>query len=298
MNKKLRKHVIESYLNRKDGFKWAGLMQYAQALLDSLDELQKNLDAPKFRKEYAQLALKEKMSYLEVACIELDPKQFRVNCAKLLDIYIRNGALSGPEKIDLMRNVNWSDLEDDTISLATIDPNEFFDVATWDLGKNEPDETFPVVLAGLLIGVVRCYLNLIGQGMTEYLSKTDEVSSADKPLCCPVCGSSASLSGVKENAESKAGTRELFCSCCGTVWPFERIRCGLCGQTNPDELTYVCADEDLGHGLHVCRECGGLLPTVFQDALKSDIDYDVEMVASIVVQALYNKAKQDERKTR
>lgn len=289
MNKHLRQQVINAYLSRKDGFDWSGLMRYAQAILSSRDEIEENITPPEFDVGKAKQAQKEGRTYLEVANIRIDPKEFRANCAKMLDAYIRNGVLHDPEQVESMKGIKWDDLTDRTISMAVVDPDEFFSLALLDLSKEKSDRAFKVVLAGLLISIVRSYLNSIGQAMTELLSHTDEVASSNKSLACPVCGTAATISAVKENAETRMGTKELFCACCGTAWPFERVRCGFCGQTNPDKLGYLCADEDRSHSLYVCTECGGVLPTVFQSALKAPLDYDVEMVASGLVQTLYKR---------
>lgn len=289
MSSKIRQKVIDAYLSRKDGFDWSGLMHYAQALLTSRDEVKNTMNFPEFDEAKARQALQEGKCYLQVANLRIDPRQFRDNCRKMFKLYIKNGLIHDPDQIKALEKINWEDLTDKTVSMAMVDPNDFFVRASMDLSTGEANDVFQLVLAGLLISVVRCYLNPTGEAMAKLFSSLDEKTSSDKPLTCPVCGSVASISAVKEYEEGKSSTRELFCACCGASWPFERIRCGLCGQTNPDKLNYVFADEDPGHRLHVCSMCNGALPTVFQDALKVPIDYDVEIIASSLVQTLYNQ---------
>ena len=132
--------------------------------------------------------------------------------------------------------------------------------------------------------------------MTHELSKVDEAKSGDAPLGCPTCGAPAAISSVSEGTEGNSNKRYLFCSCCGTQWPFERIRCALCGNTNSNKLKYVYADEDPAHRMHVCEDCGGAMATVFQDALKGPMDYDIELITTGVILSMYEDSLENENK--
>lgn len=79
-------------------------------------------------------------------------------------------------------------------------------------------------------------------------------------------------------------------------WPFERIRCALCGNTNSNKLKYVYADEDPAHRMHVCEDCGGAMATVFQDALKGPMDYDIELITTGVILSMYEDSLENENK--
>lgn len=57
-------------------------------------------------------------------------------------------------------------------------------------------------------------------------------------------------------------------------------------QTATSLITFT-QDEDPAHRLHVCSECHGALPTVFQEALGGTMDFDVEQTASSIIQSLY-----------
>ena len=104
------------------------------------------------------------------------------------------------------------------------------------------------------------------------------------------------ISSVSEGTEGNSNNRYLFCSCCGTQWPFERIRCALCGNTNSNKLKYVYADEDPAHRMHVCEDCGGAMATVFQDALKGPMDYDIELITTGVILSMYEDSLENEDK--
>ncbi|MCD8243903.1 MAG: formate dehydrogenase accessory protein FdhE, partial [Parabacteroides sp.] len=239
MNKELREKAIEAYLSQKEGFDWSGLMHYAQVLLGSRDDVQMGINSPKPDGEKFKQAQKEGKKYLENADIKIDPNRFRDNCAKMLESYIRKGVLHDSVQVKSMKAINWQDLTDKSISMAMVDPNKFFLLASMDLASEDQTGTFQMALAGLLINVVRAYLDSTGEAMTELLSSSKDSSLSPKSLACPVCGSVASISSIDESESSKSRGRKLFCACCGTAWPFETERCGLCGQTDPEKRDYL-----------------------------------------------------------
>ncbi len=68
------------------------------------------------------------------------------------------------------------------------------------------------------------------------------------------------------------------------------------GNTNSNKLKYVYADEDPAHRMHVCEDCGGAMATVFQDALKGPMDYDIELITTGVILSMYEDSLENEVK--
>lgn len=72
--------------------------------------------------------------------------------------------------------------------------------------------------------------------------------------------------------------REQYCSMCGTVWPFDRMRCGVCGVDNPTRLHYFHVEGDESHRLQNCDECGQCQRVLFEDDLAIPVSFEVEDV--------------------
>lgn len=265
-------------------------------MYDVRDELEIAEVEDNFDSETAQKAIKSKTPYLTLRPLQINPAEFRKDLQKLQDAFIEKGVINVDEQVAKLKALDWNKLTDATIKLAGEDPTAFYEVATKEVLGEEADEDMMAVIAGLLLNVLRRYFQNLGEDMTHELSKVDEAKSGDAPLGCPTCGAPAAISSVSEGTEGNSNNRYLFCSCCGTQWPFERIRCALCGNTNSNKLKYVYADEDPAHRMHVCEDCGGAMATVFQDALKGPMDYDIELITTGVILSMYEDSLENEDK--
>ncbi len=282
MEKTVRENALEGYKNKKDSFDWTGLMDYASKLLSSRDAIEQNLSKSEFSKKVAAEALKTATPYIKLKPLSIDPKVFRQKCVELQQLFVNQGVIHDPQQLKLIKSFNWAALSDKTIGKAGSDPTEFFILANEELCVNTDDPIAPIVLAAMLVQVVRAFLSNLGNEMTAYIGEHGNNQS----LKCPTCGEAPSLSSVIESAESSKA-RKLFCVCCGTVWPFERVRCARCGTREPDKLSYIHSEQDKAHLLHLCSKCGGYTPTVFQESLGITFDFDVEQAAIGVVEAVY-----------
>lgn len=290
--KKERSAAVGYYRNLAGDFDWNALMDYTSGVLEARDAVE-DAQAPRvFSTETARRALLSQTAYLKLSSQTIDPVLFRAHCADILEDFINRGIVHD-EQIEAMRHIDWKALDDNVCLLAGSDPNEFFIEAVPLLLGEKRSELAEVVLAGLLINVVRAYLAGCGKSMTEYLSTQSFAEVSANSFKCPTCGQPASLSQVIDVSGEAVHERRLFCACCGTAWPYERIRCGLCGQRDGDKLQYLCADEDKLHRLHVCEVCGGVLPTVFQDALNHPFDADIEQSACGLIQSLWLEEQAD-----
>ena len=253
------------------------------------DRIQETLKPLPFDEATASKAIKEKVTYLSLKPVQIIPSEFRGHLNELVKEFLEQDIIHDEHNKSLLRSVDLAKLTDKTIELAGQDPNQFFLEAVNELQGEEKNELLQMILAGLLINAVRAYLNSIGTQMTEFLSHPADLKVSDQPRTCPTCGQPPTLASMGNEGNIAGHTRKLFCACCGTVWPFERVRCAYCGTRNTNKLKYVHSDGDPIHRLYVCDNCGGVLPTVYQEHLGPNIDYDVEQTACGVIQSVYQQ---------
>jgi FdhE protein len=75
---------------------------------------------------------------------------------------------------------------------------------------------------------------------------------------CPVCGSAPKLGDLS----GEGGKRRLHCTLCETTWPYPRLRCPFCENDNPEKLSYVHAENEVGLRVDVCSNCGLYIKTI------------------------------------
>jgi FdhE protein len=80
---------------------------------------------------------------------------------------------------------------------------------------------------------------------------------------CPICGSSPYISVLKEN-----GQRYLICSFCDFQWPWERLKCPFCENSDHKKLHYLYAEGQEAYRIDLCDECKQYIKTV--DSRKLD----------------------------
>ena len=122
------------------------------------------------------------------------------------------------------------------------------DATPRDRGSKEPDAE---VLQTLREQAVRPWL-------LRYAQAAAGVDWSDwRRGYCPVCGAQAGIARLDDG-----GRRHLACTVCGTEWPYARIGCPSCGQTEGDKLRYIWVEGDDAHRVLICDDCGGYLKTV------------------------------------
>ncbi|MFW6192539.1 MAG: formate dehydrogenase accessory protein FdhE [Gemmatimonadota bacterium] len=77
---------------------------------------------------------------------------------------------------------------------------------------------------------------------------------------CPVCGHPPVVGLIADEQEVE-NRRRLVCSLCATAWPFPRLTCPACGETEPDLLGHYVAEEWPHLRLEECESCGRYLKT-------------------------------------
>jgi FdhE protein len=69
---------------------------------------------------------------------------------------------------------------------------------------------------------------------------------------CPCCGSPPALAEI----QGKEGARHLRCGMCGSDWPYPRLKCAHCGNSNYKSLGYITlAGEEEKYSIQTCQQC-------------------------------------------
>lgn len=72
---------------------------------------------------------------------------------------------------------------------------------------------------------------------------------------CPVCGGAASI-GVRRDGDTMEGARRfLGCALCGIEWPFTRILCPACLETDPHKLPSFRSERHPAVRIEACETC-------------------------------------------
>ncbi len=95
---------------------------------------------------------------------------------------------------------------------------------------------------------------------------------------CPMCGHKAAMAKL----DKETGSRTLWCSLCGTEWPFKRVKCVHCG--NEDQKTLQYFYEETGpYRVEVCQLCNKYIKTVDERKKGESETTDMELEDIITV---------------
>ncbi len=119
---------------------------------------------------------------------------------------------------------------------------------------SRPDDSGPAVLIGGCL--LRPFLYMAARKASSVIDLDGWIGGT-----CPVCGGAA-YHGLIEN---RARKRILACGKCHFMWPFPRIRCPFCNNTNQDLLGFYRDDEEPRVRIDFCRACDRLLPVTVQE---------------------------------
>ena len=162
---------------------------------------------------------------------------------------------------------------------AGANPPQFVEDCLQDFDRFGVDAALPASIVMMVVSfALRAHLQAPAAKLFKSVSKKALKGNRVKPVNCPVCGSPAALSHVAMQAGIDGRQREQYCSMCGTVWPFDRMRCGVCGVDNPTRLHYFHVEGDESHRLQNCDECGQYQRVLFEDNLAIPVSFEVEDV--------------------
>jgi hypothetical protein len=76
---------------------------------------------------------------------------------------------------------------------------------------------------------------------------------------CPCCGSPAALA----ETQGKEGARHLRCTACGSGWPYRRLKCAHCGNSDYKSLGYITvAGEEEKYSIQTCEQCHNYIKVI------------------------------------
>lgn len=89
--------------------------------------------------------------------------------------------------------------------------------------------------------------------------------AAPGPTHCPRCGGRPQVSVLEPPAGAAAaegGGRSLVCAACLTSWPFNRVRCACCGESDERQLAYYHSPAFDHQRIDACASCRRYLKTI------------------------------------
>lgn len=95
---------------------------------------------------------------------------------------------------------------------------------------------------------------------------------------CPICGKEPKIGEIREGEDGK---RYLFCHQCGHKWHFRRIKCPFCGNEEQHSLAYFAVEGEERYRVDVCNKCRRYIKIVDVPKSSSDINLDVEDIATL-----------------
>lgn len=215
--------------------------------------------------------------------------------ATLEDIscYLVDNAGFDKEINEQLRFFDWRGLVEETnISLAGSDPmayaQEFCGLAKDKSGLVLQPKTTIIVLGYAMRPMLEHASAALMKSLESALKKGNTIH--DKPIFCPVCGGETTAAYVGETPSNQGNGRALYCSTCGNVWEFERIRCAHCGTRNQKHLHYYHIEGDDAHRLQTCDECGEYTRTVFRENLELPFAFEVEDLVMTPLDVIANES--------
>ena len=217
---------------------------------------------------------------LAKAPVMIDRVQFFGMCAQVAD-YMAERAGLDDAAAEALRTFDWYTFTGKlNLRLAGSNPSEFVEACLEDFDSFGIDSG---VSTSLVMTVVAFALRSFVQPASEVLlgavsRELKEGSQHEHSVRCPVCGSPAAASCVATAGGNGGCEREQYCSVCGAVWSYERMRCGVCGTGDASVLSFSHAEGDPSHGLQHCDECGQCQHVVFEEDLEMPLSMEVENV--------------------
>ncbi len=278
-----KREASEADAARLDFFE--GLFKLQQERADGVSDGLEYEGLPAEEAEAAYLAFEP---MLEKAPVTIDEVKFFGTCMRIADYFVENAGLE-PDVAEALAAIDWYKLVAKfDLKRAGSKPPEFIEACLKDFDSFGIGGEVPSSLVMMVVSfALRAHVQPAAEKLFDAVPK-DIKNSAQRehPLTCPVCGSHAVASHVAAGVGIDGRAREQYCSMCGTVWPFERMRCGVCGTENASRLHYFHVEGDSSHRLQNCDECGQYQRVVFEEDLAIPLCMEVEDVVMAKLDAI------------
>ncbi len=219
------------------------------------------------------------MPLFSQAPVDIDPALFAETLSLVGKLLADEAGLSD-RVVAGLRAYDWNAFcEKADLDLAGKNPPAFIEECLQDLESFGISADIPAsVFATVCSFALRAHVQSAAEQALEGADVENWRQVFDQPVRCPVCGSPATASFVSDSAGTDGRGRMQYCSVCGTEWPFERIRCGMCGSTNGGHLHYFHIEGDSAHRIQKCDDCGQYERVVFPDDNSAPLCMEVEDV--------------------
>lgn len=274
MNRKSVERSLARYTGTDNVAVADRLAYFGPALLKVCD-IEKTL--PEFEGTISKEALagaleRRDSSLLAASDFAIDAKRFAEVVSEIAAA-MREAADAEGELREKMAAVDFAPYcTEELVALAAKKPAEYLDKVE-ELAKDDELSAFYTLPA--LGFALRAFLDAFSKVANGEIERYKSQGEHDRPTACPTCGMPAAFAAVVSTPVN-GNVKKLYCSCCGTKWVFERIRCASCGDMVVSDLEYVHDVEDQAHRLHVCKSCNTAMPTFFADGDEMTFSPDVE----------------------
>lgn len=218
----------------------------------------------------------------------IDEVQFFGSCRAIAQHLVEHAGLDD-EVAKSLAELDWYKLVGKfDLDLAGRAPAEFVEACLKDFDSLGIGSDVPANLVMMVVSfALRAHIQPVAERLFSAVPRSiAESPQREHPLNCPVCGSPATASHVSMASGIDGRKREQYCSMCGTSWPFERMRCGVCGTENAARLHYFHVEGDSAHRLQNCDECGQYQRVAFLEDLSIPLSMEVEDVVMAKLDAV------------
>lgn len=116
--------------------------------------------------------------------------------------------------------------------------------------------------AEILVFLVKNTLAPLVEKYSEFINPSIDFNSWESG-CCPICGHPPGLAELRKTSSGRQ--RYLFCSLCHISWPFQRLKCPYCDNTEDRETEFLSFPDEENFRVDVCNYCKSYIKTVLNN---------------------------------
>lgn len=287
LNRKSIERALARAAGHQDESVVARLALFAPALLKAADlREQLAVEVSEWTEEEVEAARLSKDTLLSQRPVRIDGERFLQTVDAIAGALLANDEIEG-DMLEACRAVDWTRFASaDLLEIAGRDPMGYLHAVEVHAGEDDLLDIFLLPVLGLSL---RVFLDEAADEGSRRIAKTGtDTTHHNRPLKCPVCGSDAAVASVTDTPLN-GHVKQLWCTCCGSHWVFERIRCAACGGQAVSDMSYIHDEADETRRLHVCTACHAAFPTVFAGE-ELNFCADVEQIIMTGLELFYQNS--------